>query len=176
MTRYHPLLVFLHWLLALMIVTALIMGGFFLSEMPNDDPFKLTALQAHMSAGIAIGALMIIRFTTRLVTAKPPHAQTGNAALDKLGIATHWAFYVLVFAVVGSGMATANMAGLPEIIFGGSGAPLPADFYEFPPRRAHGILTTLLALLLLAHIGAALFHQFGLKDRLFSRMWFGKRS
>jgi len=175
MTRYHPLLVVLHWLLALMIILALLMGGAFLSEMPNDDPEKIAALQGHMIIGIAILVLMAIRLLTRLVTAKPPHGSTGNALLDKAGIATHWLFYILVIGMAGSGLATASMAGLGAIVFGGSGDPLPPDFTVYPPRIAHGIIATLIGLLLLAHVAAALFHQFVRKDGLFSRMWFGAR-
>lgn len=175
MTRYHPLLVALHWILALMIAVALIMGGFVLSEMPNDDPFKVTGLRAHMTAGMAIGALMLIRLVTRLFTAKPPHADIGNPLLNTLGIATHWLFYLLVLGMVASGIGISISAGLPDIVFGGSGDPLPEDFYAYPPRIAHGIIATLLALLVVAHVGAFLYHQFVRKDGLFARMWFGTR-
>ncbi|MDJ0628593.1 MAG: cytochrome b/b6 domain-containing protein [Rhodobacter sp.] len=175
MTRYHPLLVALHWLIALMIVMALIFGGAFLAEMPNDDPAKIDGLRAHMSLGMAVLVLMLIRLATRLFTAKPPPAGTGNALLDKAGAATHWLFYILVIAMAGSGLATARMAGLPDIVFGGSGAPLPEDFGIYPPRIAHGILATLIGLLLLLHVAAALYHQFLRKDGLFRRMWFGDR-
>jgi cytochrome b561 len=39
----------------------------------------------------------------------------------------------------------------------------------------HGLSWTLLLLLLIVHVGAALYHQFIRKDHLFGRMWFGKR-
>ncbi|MDJ0825379.1 MAG: cytochrome b/b6 domain-containing protein [Rhodobacter sp.] len=175
MTRYHPFLVALHWLIALMIILALIFGSTQLAGMPNDDPAKIAGLRAHMSLGIAVLVLMLIRLATRLFTAKPPHASTGNALLDRAGVATHWLFYILVIAMAGSGLATARMAGLPEIVFGGSGAPLPEDFRIYPPRIAHGIIATLLGLLLLLHVAAALYHQFVRKDGLFARMWFGDR-
>ena len=175
MTRYHPLLVTLHWLLAVMIIGGLIMGGFVLSETPNDDPFKLVSLRMHMGMGIAILVLMVLRLGTRLATRKPAHAETGNALLDRLGVLTHWLFYAVVIAVCASGLATANLAGLPDIVFGGSGEPLPASFDDIAPRAAHGALTTLLGLLIVAHIGAALYHQFIRRDGLFGRMWFGKR-
>ncbi len=176
MTRYHPALVVLHWLLAAMIIGGLIMGGFVLAETPNDDPFKLISLRMHMSVGIAILVLMVIRLGTRLATRKPPHAETGNALIDRLGVLTHWLFYALVAAVCASGLATANLAGLPAIVFGGSSEALPATFDDIAPRAAHGVLTTLLGLLILAHIGAALYHQYIRRDGLFGRMWFGKRS
>ena len=175
MTSYHPLLVTLHWLLALMILGGLFMGSFVLSETPNDDPFKLIALRMHMGAGIAILVLMLVRLVVRLVTAKPPEADIGNTLLNRLGKLTHWLLYLVVIALAASGLATANMAGLPPIVFGGSGDPLPPDFSAFPPRAAHGALAALLGLLLLGHVGAALYHQYVRRDGIFARMWFGRR-
>ena len=175
MHRYHPVLVVLHWLLAAMVIGALVAGTFILDATPNSDPFKLTSLWMHMSLGMAIGVLMLFRLATRLFTETPPHAETGSALLDKIGVITHWAFYVIVLAMVGSGLAIANMAGLPAIVFEGSGAPLPADFSAYPPRKAHGALATLLILLVLVHAVAGLWHQYVRKDHLFRRMWFGSR-
>ena len=176
MTRYHPFLVALHWILAILVTVALFMGGVILSNIPNSDPEKLFGLQAHMIAGMTILVLMLIRLVTRLVTAKPPHADTGNALLNKLGVLAHYALYLAVILMAGSGLATANLAGLPDIIFNGSGAPLPASFDEFAPRAAHGILAKVLGALLILHVVAALYHQFVIKDNLFARVWFGRRS
>lgn len=176
MTRYHPFLVVLHWLLALMIILGLVMGSNVLAATPNDDPFKLVSLRMHMGMGMAILVLMLIRLATRLFTAKPPHADIGSPLINRLGVAAHWLFYIIVIAMCASGLAIANMAGLPEIVFGGSGAALPVDFNAYPPRRAHGALATLLMLLILGHVAAGLWHQYGRKDGLFARMWFGERT
>ena len=176
MKRYHPLLVVLHWLLAFMIISGLVMGKNVLSATLNTDPEKLFFLKMHMSAGIVILILMAVRLVIRLLTAKPPHADIGHSLLNKLGKVTHYLFYIVVFLMAGSGMATANLAGLPEIIFGGSGAALPPDFSEYPPRIAHGVLSAVLLLLIVGHVLAFLYHQFVASDNLFSRMWFGSRS
>lgn len=176
MSRYHPALVALHWLLALMILGALVAGTVILEGTPNDDPFKLTSLAMHMSLGIAILVLMLVRLGVRLSTAKPPEADTGSALLNVGARATHWLFYLLVLGITASGIVMANLAGLPAIVFGGSGDPLPADFDDLAPRAVHGVLTTLLGLLILAHVAAALWHQFVRRDGLFARMWFGDRT
>lgn len=176
MARYHPLLVLLHWLLALMILGGLIMGRNVLAETANDDPYKPISLAMHMTMGMAVLALMVIRLIVRLFTARPPRADIGNAMLNKLGSLTHWLFYVVVIAMCASGLAIANMAGLPGIVFGESGEALPADFSIYPPRKAHGALSVLLWLLILGHVGAGLWHQYVRKDSLFRRMWFGSRS
>ena len=174
MTRYHPALVALHWLLAILIIVALVAGTFLLAGTPNSDPSKITGLQAHMSIGISVLVLMLIRLVTRFATEKPPHAATGNGALDMAGRAAHVGLYFLVFGMCASGLALANLAGLPGIVFGGVGT-LPADFSVYGPRAAHGIIAKLLMLLIAAHVAGFAFHQFIRKDGLFQRMWFGNR-
>src|SRR5579872_3193474 len=53
-SRYHPLLVSLHWLLALVILAALALGAVKMVHIPNSDPMKIEALRSHMAGGIAI--------------------------------------------------------------------------------------------------------------------------
>lgn len=175
MKRYHPILVSLHWLLAALIIGGLIMGGNVLAKTPNSDPAKMLSLQMHMSVGIIILILMVVRLLVRLKTAKPPRADTGNGLLNMAGVAAHWALYALVIALAASGLAIANIAGLPDIVFFGADTPLPADFNHIAPRAAHGILSKLLALVIAAHVAGFLFHQYVRKDELISRMWFGAR-
>ena len=173
--RHHPALVVLHWLLAALLLLALAMGTLVLKEMPNASPDKIDALRGHMVVGIAIGALMFVRLLVRWRSRSPAAALTGNKVLDRLGKVAHMGLYLLVFAMAASGMATALQAGLPEIIFGGSGAPLPESFAAYPARLVHGTVATLLLIQIGVHVAGAVYHQVVLKDGLLSRMGFGKR-
>ena len=47
--RYHPLLVTLHWALALLIIAALTSGFFALAATPNADSQKIAVLWWHMA-------------------------------------------------------------------------------------------------------------------------------
>lgn len=174
MTRYHPVLVALHWLMAALIILALIFGKVVLDGLDNADPQKVEGLAGHMTVGLSLGALLALRLVIRLVSAQPPPASTGDARLDFLGQATHWALYALVAAMAVSGVAMALQDDLFAIVFGGSGAKLPAEFAS-APRAAHGAVSTALLALAILHIAAALYHQFILRDGLFRRMWFGSR-
>ncbi|MDX8355225.1 cytochrome b [Cognatiyoonia sp. IB215182] len=176
MQKYHPLLVALHWLMALMILMALAAGGLLLANMPPDSPDKVQGLAGHMAVGMAIGVLLILRLITRLRSTHPPHAETGNDLLDRLGRWTHWGFYLLIAGMVLTGLTTALSLGLFPIVYGGAADTLPAELLAFGPRVAHGIISKLLAALIALHVAAALYHQFILKDGLLKRMWFGKRS
>ena len=167
-SRYHPLLVTLHWLLAVLILLALAVGFLGLAAMENADPRKVTVLRWHMAGGMLILALMIIRLVVRLATAKP-------APANRLAPVVHWGFYLLVVLMVGTGFATGLAAGLPEIVFAGSGAPLPQSFAAFPTWVAHFWLATLLLGFIVLHVGAALHHQLVRRDGLLRRMGFGRR-
>jgi cytochrome b561 len=174
-SRYHPVLVALHWLVAAFIVGALVLGMFVMKTIPNSSPQKIEALRAHMIGGAAILALMITRFVIRLLSARPEPATIGSPVLDRIARISHIAFYGLVGGMVATGLATAVLAGLPDIVFGGSGAALPESFAVFPTRVIHGVLAKLLATLIFIHASAALYHHFIRRDRLLARMWFGRR-
>ncbi|WP_084404369.1 cytochrome b/b6 domain-containing protein [Pseudovibrio sp. Ad46] len=174
-TRYHPALVALHWILALMIFMALVVGGPMMAAMESTDPQKLTGMTGHIIWGMTIGVLILLRLITRFVTTKPAKADTGKAALNTAAGLTHWAMYALVAGMVLSGLVMAYNADLFAITLGGSGAPLPADLTVYPARVAHGVIANVLTALLVLHVVGWAFHQFILRDNLISRMWFGKR-
>jgi cytochrome b561 len=173
--RYHPLLVTLHWLLAGLIVAMLGVGAFVLAKMPNSAPQKISILLIHMSLGMFVLALMVLRFILRLWTRKPAAAATGYPVLDRAAPAAHYGFYVLVLLIAGSGLATAILAGLNRSVFQRTGEPLPPSFEVYPTFLAHRYLAWLLAGLLVLHVLAVLYHQVYLNDGLLRRMWFGRR-
>jgi cytochrome b561 len=174
-TRYHPLLATLHWLLALMLFGALGAGFFVLRTMSNTDPHKIDVLRWHMAGGMLILALMLIRFLVRLLTRKPALPSTGKASMDRLVPWFHYSFYALVVAIVGTGFAMGWFAHLPEIVFANSGAPLPADFSIFPTFVLHAGLALLLAVFIVVHIAGAIYHQYIAKNHLMRRIGFGAR-
>lgn len=174
-SRYHPLLVTLHWTLAILIIAALIIGFLWLAATANSDPRKIGVLRLHMAIGMLILALMAVRFVVRMATARPAAATTGYPLLDRMAPISHYGFYVLVLLMAGTGLATAILAGLPAIVFGGSGDPLPPTFMIYPTWVAHGSIAALLVGLIILHALAAFYHQFVRKDGLFRRMSFGGR-
>lgn len=151
------------------------MGTFVLKEIPNASPDKLGALRGHMIMEFAIGALMMACLIVHLRTTHPQVASTGSNALNLLGKSAHAGLYLLVFAMATSGTATALQAGLPQMIFTGSAGYLPDSFAIYAPRVVHGWIAKLLMALMALHVVGVIYHQFGLKDRLLSRMWFGRR-
>src|SRR5258708_5832 len=118
-SRYHPLLVALHWLLAFLITAALALGTLVMVKIPNSDPTKIEALRSHMIGGSLILLLMLARLFVRARTMHPATAATGTAALDRLAWASHRMFYGAVLVMAGSGIVMALQTGLPAIVLGG---------------------------------------------------------
>ena len=105
-------------MLAVLIIAELTLGFFGLVATPNSDPGKIDILRVHMTGGVLILALMILRFIVRMRTSRPADATTGYPLLDRIAPISHYGFYVLVLMMVGTGFATAIIAGLGEIVFG----------------------------------------------------------
>jgi cytochrome b561 len=173
-SRYHPALVVLHWGLALLITAALALGALGLAKIPNTSPMKLEALRSHMTGGIIILALMLARLAVRMRSAHPPPARAGHRLLDRLAWASHRLFYVTVIAMAGSGIIMALQTGLFDTVFAGRGQ-IPADFWIFPIRSVHYVLSRLLMALILLHVAAALYHAVILRDGLLKRIFVGRR-
>ena len=171
--RYHPVLVVLHWLLALFLIGALIAGRFVLTPQDNADPAKLISFTLHMGLGLTILVLMLVRLGVRLATAHPPRVATGNTLADRLAPLTHWALYAVAIAMAVSGMVMSRQTGLPDAVFGDG--PMPADFHSVAARGVHGLLSLLLMALIALHVAAALWHQVIRRDGVMARMWFGPR-
>jgi len=173
-TRYHPLLVAIHWTSTLLIVFMLLFGTFVLARAPNNAG-KLLLLTLHAATGIVILILTITRFIVRLVTPKPAPATTGNKFLDFVGVVTHWLLYLGAFGMGLSGLGMAIQSGLFQMIASGNWT-LTGGFYQFAPRIGHHYVALALDAIILLHIGAALFHQVIRKDNLLARMSFAKKT
>jgi cytochrome b561 len=172
--RYHPVLVFLHWGLAIFILAALALGALKMAPMANSDPMKQEALRAHMTGGLLILLLMLSRLVVRRSTLRPAAAHTGTPFFDRLARFSHVAFYVLVIAQALSGLTMGIQTGVIGIVAGGH-PPLPADFWAFPIRTVHYLISRALLILIALHLSGVLYHTFFLRDHLLRRMGFGNR-
>ena len=215
--RYHPALVALHWLIAI-----LIFATFFLAQENEGDRERfrpgqgnfpppasqegaspqtldsdeapaqnfppgglpeqgerqsiLSMIGIHMILGILILVLLIIRLVIRWTARHPDWASAGSKFFDWIGNLTHVGLYILTFAMTITGIILADQRGILARTFGVGSTPTPGTFRRggFSLGFFHGGIWTLLLLLILLHVVAALYHQFILKDNLMGRMWFGK--
>lgn len=172
MNRYSPALIVLHWLSALMIFSAFLIGIFVLVPQPN-TPVKAIPLAIHMALGLGILVVTLARFLVRRATLKPLRKVKNPLAKKKPAIVTmaepvQYLLYLFSFLMSLTGIGLTLQAG----VLTGSGLLLPADFYAFPLRRVHGTLSTALFVLVVLHLLTWVYHQFLRGENALAWMWF----
>jgi cytochrome b561 len=165
--RYGSVAIAMHWATAALIVVLFATG--LQAAAQTDGAAKVALLQAHVPLGIGVLLMTILRIAWRLSADRGfPHSPAQEPTWRRvLARAVHIGLYVVLVMTAISGVATVAMSqAMPAII---GGATLP-DFGAVPPRALHGIMPRLMLVLLAMHIGAAVYHQFILRDRLLARM------
>lgn len=169
--RYGAVPVTIHWLTAILILALL--GSGFQAGNAMDSAAKAAFLRFHIPMAIVILLLTVFRIVWWwFIDRKPAPVQGAPLWQDRLARVVHIAFYIVIFGMVASGIGMIALSGAGPIIFGGEGE-LP-DFLRYPPRIPHGLGAILLIALLVAHVGAALWHHFIRRDGLLWRMWCGR--
>ncbi|MBV8500867.1 MAG: cytochrome b [Paucibacter sp.] len=173
--RYSPVAMALHWLLALAIIGAFCVGLYM-----ADLPFSMARLKLfnqHKWAGITILALSVLRLLWRLFNKPPADLPMPNWQARAAHL-THGLLYAAFFAVPLSGWAYSSAAGFPIVWFGVLPLPdlvAPDKALAETLKQAHHLLAFGLAALVVAHVSAALKHQFIDRDGLIQRMLPGRR-
>ena len=146
--RYPLALRVIHWFTAVMFLPMLAGGYFWLRPMASTDPFKLDALMYHMTFGVGLVVLTLIRLGVRWGWAKP--------VTKGLALWVQRALYLCVFLMPLSGFTMVFSARLNDIVFARNGAPLPADLGAVTGHFWHGATALALTLLIALHILGAL--------------------
>lgn len=171
-TRYGTVAITIHWITALALV-GLVLSGWRAEDMA-DDAAKIGVLRIHTAVGVSVLLLTVARILWWIAVDKKPAYPAGQPRWQQIASsAVHGLLYLALLLMAGSGIATMALSGAGDIVWGGVAAPLP-DFRQFAPRGVHGLGASLLILLSLLHIAAALYHQFVLRDRLLARMGLGR--
>lgn len=160
MDKYHPSLVTLHWVMAVLIIIALLSGGY-------------VPLDVHLICGLVIAALLVLRIISRLTTRKVSTPAGQSKLQSRIARWMHLALYGLVAAVVATGLGMAVESSLFQVAL--SGGQLPVGFEESALHKAHSLFTQLLLIAVAGHALAGLWHQFISRDSLFARMRFFQR-
>jgi len=168
----------LHWLIALLIVLLGIVG-LFMGELPK-TPKYFWVYTAHKSVGVLVLALVIVRLAWRLYAGAPKPVPSTPHWQECLASLTHWALYGLMLAVPLAGWFFDSASGLrPFRFFGWLNMPRLIEQSEQASQLSHAIHVWgfwLLLLLVLGHVGAALYHHLFQNDatlaRILPRGWF----
>lgn len=151
-----------HWIGALLIVAAWV-------AIEQGDEF----ISLHKSIGASFLIWTLLRIINRFISKAPapvpaPKWQTATAHLTHLGL------YLAMLAMPITGMLMSMYGGRGVSVFGLFSLPsvvgIDRDMAKLMNGLHTGALFYVLVFLVVAHIGAAIYHQFILKDDLLSRM------
>ena len=161
----------LHWGIALLMVLVIALG-LIGHELPLSGE-KIKIFVYHKSVGILILAIVLIRIGWKLSQPQPDAAQGINSQQHKMANLGHLGLYMLMLALPLSGWLLNSAAGFPFKWM---------DLFAFPnipgvgePQKdffidAHHLLFRVLVVVLIGHIGMALFHHFKHNNNVLTRM------
>jgi cytochrome b561 len=159
-----------HWLVVALLIVQYPLGKFMPDIHRGMKPGY--AMTFHISIGIAILALMTLRFFWRITHPVAP-ARSLPAWQQLLSEAVHWVLYALVLATTITGWIFASERGWSISLFYAIPLPmLPTEGSELARSIGNWHGTTEWALLLVigAHVSAAMAHTFIFRDRIMQRM------
>lgn len=161
----------LHWLAALAVIAAIVLGFAMVSAEPGPRQNQLYDL--HRSFGALILVLTGARLLWRLYAPPPPPVAGMPAWQEKAALYMHRLLYAILFAMPLVGWAGTSAFPAAIMVFG---------LFELPPllepnRELSNILLGIhwrlgwaLCALIAVHIAAALYHHFVTKDDTLRRM------
>ncbi len=173
--RYTKVALWLHWIIAGLIL-AQIAGGLYLEDFaPNSVKFEL--FQWHKSFGILILLLSLGRLGWRLANPAPPPPPDMPGWEKAVGKVTHILFYgfMIGLPLAGWGIASASPKNIDIVLF----KFIPWPHLPFVPKsegleevfaEVHEYMAFALLGLLALHVAAALKHHFINKDDILGRM------
>jgi len=174
MTRllaYTRTAITLHWLIALLVFVTFPVG-LVMSEMAL-SPNKLRLLSYHKWLGVTVFILVMVRLVWRASHKPAPLLATMPHWQRVAANAVHVLLYVLLFAIPLSGWLMSSAKGFQTVYLGMLPLPdlLSKDKVLGDALAAlHEVLNFALLALVVAHVAAAVKHQFVDRDGTLARM------
>jgi cytochrome b561 len=180
--RYDRASIILHWTIAALILIQIGLGWTMNEVMPDHSPAQAAILPVHISVGLTILLLVLVRIGFRL-THRAPALPPGIALWERLlARASQLVFYVLMLAMPLTGWALVSLGGKPIKFWGlpwpilpamgvlfGSPAPRPVR-HELSHIHVY-ILIWIVLINLALHVAGALKHQFDGSPVLWKMTW-----
>ncbi len=180
-THYGSVARTLHWLTALLILTALPLG-LVANRLPfakgDELAFKAQLFSIHKTIGVATFAVALIRIVWALSQTRPEPVHPDRTWETRAADVVHWSLYLSLVIVPLSGWIThAATDGFAPILW-----PLGQDLPFVPTSETfaatagamHWVFTKVLALAIVLHIAGALKHVFIDRDGTLARMASGR--
>jgi cytochrome b561 len=159
----------LHWTMAAMILTMLFIGVAMVASLL--DYHLLVSI--HRPLGIAILALVIVRYVNRRINPPPPFPASMSSEERFVAKTSEMLMYAMMFAMPLIGWAMLSAERYPIVLYGPLHLPpiLPHNAMLYAIlRKTHTIVAYLFFLTFIAHFSAVLFHTLIMRDHLLDRM------
>ncbi|MGL4319952.1 MAG: cytochrome b [Paracoccaceae bacterium] len=172
-TAYRPTARALHWISALLVLATFPAGVIMLQE-GLSRPLQNGLFMFHKNIGVVILLLVLARIAYRMANPPPPLPASVSDMQARIAGAVHWLLYLLLIVMAVSGYVRVVAGGFPLEVWDSIGVPRLVAKSEELAKQAkaiHGIARFALFALILAHVGAAVYHGVVRKDGVFSRMW-----
>jgi len=170
---YRPLARALHWIVAL-IVFAMIPAGVVMLTPGLDRPTQNLLFMFHKNMGVVVLLLVLWRLVYRAMNPAPPLPSSISPLQARVAGATHLLLYVALLVMAISGYVRVAAGGFPLEFWDAIGVPrlVPkSETLAATAKAIHANARFVLVALILAHVGAALYHLLVKRDGVFARMW-----
>jgi cytochrome b561 len=180
-SRYESVAITLHWVIALLLLADFALAMSFSRFNPGDALYFRSAYDLHMSFGLCVLLLSVVRVAWRLTHHHPPLPDMAPA-LRILARASHFLLYLFMLAAPLTGWFVLSVRHQATSVFGlfrWAWPTLPAIAAMARPERQswhdqllplHTRLSYLGMVLVAVHVAAALYHHFGRRDDVLLRM------
>ncbi|MEC7760298.1 MAG: cytochrome b [Pseudomonadota bacterium] len=157
----------IHWVTAVLVI-GMLGFGIYIARMEVDmSNFHLFGW--HKTIGIVVLTLVVVRLVWHRLTPPPGPMETVPRWQLRLATVAHLALYLLLIAVPLTGWIASAATGIDVVIFGSWTLPRIApvsEAWETGFFAAHGVLTKLLAALVVLHVAGALHRSDGTLGRM----------
>jgi cytochrome b561 len=169
--RYGAVSMVLHWTIAILILAQLCLG-WYMNEggVPDHSPAQDRVQDIHVTVGLTILILVLVRIGVRLTHPAPPLPRTMALWERVLARASHWLWYALMLILPLTGWALVSVRHEDIPFYGLAWPAMPViDHLAKPEARAIGrqlkhihvfILIWIAVINLALHVAGALKHQF----------------
>ncbi len=166
---YSPLAIFLHWVLAIMLIGMIALGWYMMSV--EDSPGSEWYFMLHKSIGVIVGIVVLVRLFWRFGHAPNPLPDSFPKWQTFASKVTHRLMYVAMITMPLVGIGGALLSKDEVSIFGFTlpRAVAPNESFSETLFSLHSIIAWVLLGLISIHVLAALKHLIS-KDGVFQRM------
>jgi cytochrome b561 len=177
--RYTSVAITLHWLIAIAIV-GMILGGWYMGDLPDGAPGQYFLYQMHKSIGITILLLTVARIIWRVMNRPPALPEEMNGLEKTASHLVHIGFYGLMIALPLTGWLYSSVSvklDVPTVLYGIISWP-DVPFVEGLKTEAasgtvnfiHSKLAWVVLALLALHVAGAIKHEFSAEEGVLKRM------